>query len=182
MQLMQVKQYINSGNVVAYSSTNDGIDSNGTLTISGGRVMAIGAQSPETGFDCDQNTFKITGGIAIGLGGSTSSPTSNVSTQASAILSGVSGNTIYSVLDGENNELLTFQSPVSNSTMLLSVGKFAVGSTYKLVSVNSIEDANSFNGLFVGGSFSNPTLSGNFTLTSMVSSLGGNSGMGGGGR
>lgn len=49
--------YINGGTIVAYSSTNDGIDSNGTMTITGGHIFAIGAKSPEEGFDWDNNTF-----------------------------------------------------------------------------------------------------------------------------
>ncbi|WP_437920497.1 carbohydrate-binding domain-containing protein [Sphingobacterium sp. LRF_L2] len=172
--------YINGGNIVAYSTTNDGIDSNGTLTITAGRVLAIGAKSPEAGFDCDQNTFKITGGLAIGLGGSTSTPTANASTQASAILAGANANTIYSILDSDNKEILTFQSPVSFSTLVVSSGQFVVGSSYKLVSVSSVNSASNFNGLYLGGSFVDPTVSKTFTLSSLVSNLGGSSGMGGG--
>ena len=49
---------INGGNIYCYSSGNDGVDSNGTLTITGGTIVSIGTTSPEEGFDCDQNTFK----------------------------------------------------------------------------------------------------------------------------
>ena len=48
---------INGGNIYCYSSGNDGVDSNGTLTITGGTIVSIGTTSPEEGFDCDQNTF-----------------------------------------------------------------------------------------------------------------------------
>ena len=57
---------INGGNIYCYSSGNDGVDSNGTLTITGGTIVSIGTTSPEEGFDCDQNTFKITGGTILG--------------------------------------------------------------------------------------------------------------------
>lgn len=30
--------------------------------------MAVGAQTPEDGIDCDQNNFTITGGIILGIG------------------------------------------------------------------------------------------------------------------
>ncbi len=43
---------INGGSIYCYSSGNDGIDSNGTLTITGGVVIASGTTSPEDGFDC----------------------------------------------------------------------------------------------------------------------------------
>lgn len=57
---------LNGGNIYCYSSGNDGIDSNGTLTITGGVIVSSGTTSPEDGFDCDQNTFKITGGDCSG--------------------------------------------------------------------------------------------------------------------
>ncbi len=125
--------YINGGNVVAYSTTNDGIDSNGTLTVTGGKVFAIGARSPEAGFDCDNNTFRITGGLLVGVGGSTSTPTADASTQASVILDGGNAETIYSVLDSDNGEVVTFTSPTSFTTLLLSSSKFNSENAYRLV-------------------------------------------------
>lgn len=165
--------YINGGNIVSYSTTNDGIDSNGTLTVTGGKIFAIGAKSPEEGFDCDNNTFKITGGILIGAGGATSSPTASVSSQASVILGSGNVETIYSVLDSDNGEVMTFKSPASFTTLLLSSSKFSSGKTYKLVTVSSVSNASEFNGLYLGGTFSNPVLSSSFTLTSMVTKIGG---------
>ncbi|SFS72189.1 carbohydrate-binding domain-containing protein [Sphingobacterium wenxiniae] len=170
--------YINGGNVVAYSTTNDGIDSNGILTVTGGRIFAIGAKSPEAGFDCDNNTFKITGGLLVGVGGSTSTPTANASSQAAAILGSGNAGTIYSILDSDNGEVITFKSPVSFTTLLLSSNKFSSGKTYKFVSVSNISDASEFNGIYLGGSFSDPTLSSSFTLTSMVTRIGGSTGPG----
>ncbi len=174
--------YINGGNIVAYSTTNDGIDSNGTLTVTGGRVFAIGARNPEAGFDCDNSTFKITGGLLIGVGGTTSIPTANVSTQASAILGSGNSGIIYSVLDSDNGEVVTFKSPTSFTTVLLSSNKFSSGKTYKLVSVLEISDASNVNGLYLGGTFSDPILSSSFTLTSIVTRIGGSTGPGGGQR
>lgn len=170
--------YINGGSIVAYSTTNDGIDSNGTLTVTGGKVFAIGAKSPEEGFDCDNNTFKITGGLLVGVGGATSSPTANVSTQPSAILGSGNAGTIFSVLDSDNAEVMTFKAPVSFTTLLLSGSKFSSGKTYKLVTVSSVTSASDFNGLYLGGTFSNYTLSSSFTLTSMVTKIGGSTGGG----
>ncbi|MFD1605434.1 carbohydrate-binding domain-containing protein [Flavobacterium artemisiae] len=170
--------YINGGTIVSYSTTNDGIDSNGTLTVTGGKTFAIGAKSPEEGFDCDSNTFKITGGLLVGAGGATSSPTASVSTQASAILGSGNAGTIYSVLDPDNAEVMTFKSPASFTTLLLSGSKFSSGKTYKLVTVSSVANATEFNGLYLGGTFSDPVLSSSFTLTSMVTKIGGSTGGG----
>ena len=69
---------INGGAIYAYSSKNDAIGSNGSsgITINGGVIVALGLKTPECAFDCDQNPFKIRGGILVGLGTSNfSSPT-----------------------------------------------------------------------------------------------------------
>ena len=36
------------------------MDSNGTITINGGTVVAVGTRTPECAFDCDANTFAVT--------------------------------------------------------------------------------------------------------------------------
>ena len=79
---------ISGGSVYAYSSSNDGIDSNGTLSISGGIVVCSGTTVPEEGIDCDSNTFTVTGGTIIGIGGASSTPTASVTTQPVIIYGG----------------------------------------------------------------------------------------------
>ena len=56
---------ISGGTHLFTASGNDGVDSNGTLTISGGLIISKGAGGPEGGFDCDNNTFKVLGGIMV---------------------------------------------------------------------------------------------------------------------
>ena len=114
---------INGGNIYCYASGNDAIDSNGTITINGGQVLSCGATSPEEGFDCDQNTFLINGGVLVGLGGSTSTPSSS-SAQCAAVYSGASGSqgTVYSVCASDGSHVLSVTIPrqYSSMTMLLS--------------------------------------------------------------
>lgn len=66
---------INSGLIYAYSSANDSVDSNGTIEINGGVLIALGAGAPEGGIDCDEdNRFTYTGGTIIAMGGSNQLP------------------------------------------------------------------------------------------------------------
>ena len=111
---------INGGNVYCYSSGNDGIDSNGTLTITGGVVVSSGTTSPEEGFDCDQNTFKITGGTLLGIGGGTSTPTASSCTQRSVIYggSGSSGQFI-GIQSADGTNLMTYMIPRNYQQMTL---------------------------------------------------------------
>ena len=80
---------INGGYIYCVSSDNDAIDANGTLTIAGGVIVAIGASVPEGAFDCDQNTFAIKGGTFVGIGGALSTPTASACSQNAVILGSV---------------------------------------------------------------------------------------------
>lgn len=171
--------YINGGDIYAYSTSNDGIDSNGPITITGGKILAIGAQNPEGGIDCDRSTFKITGGIVLGLGGNTSTPTASVSTQHSVIMNGSTAGQLISLLSDDNTEALTFLVPVTRSTMLFSSPKLQAGKTYSLYTGGIVADAEEFSGIYTSGSYEPGTKSStNFTTTGMVTSIGGSTGPG----
>lgn len=175
--------YINGGSLYVYSQSNDGIDSNGTLTITGGQTISVGAGNPEEGFDCDNNTFKITGGIAIGIGGATSMPTENVSTQRSVRLGGGLANQLIHIeaTDG-SAEVLTFLIPRTYNTMLFSSPKLDSGTSYTVYTGGSVTDGADSNGLYTSGTYekSDATTGVTFTTTAMVTTAGGSAGPGGG--
>ncbi len=172
--------YINGGDIYAYSTSNDGIDSNGPITITGGRILAIGAQNPEGGIDCDQSTFKITGGIVLGLGGNTSMPTASVSTQYSVVMSGSTAGQLISLVSSDNTEALTFLVPITRNTMLFSSPKLKSGQTYSLYTGGAVTGAEDFFGIYTSGSYEPGTKSAtSFTTSAMVTSIGGSSGPGG---
>ena len=99
------------GVIYVNSRGNDAIDSNGTMTVNGGFVLAYGQTSPEGAFDCDQNTFTITGGTLVGIGGHSSNPTSSVCTQRALLYNGVTSGTALQIVDATGKELLTLQVP-----------------------------------------------------------------------
>lgn len=175
---------ISGGSIYAYSSGNDGIDSNGTLTLSGGTVVCAGTQTPEGGFDCDQNTFTITGGTIIGIGGDSSTPTTSACTQPVILYkgSGTAG-TYTSLLNSDGTPLLTYKVPTTYNqmTMLISSADLSKGSSYTLSTGGQISGGTSFHGLTTGGTWTSGTSSESVSLSSMVTSVGngGNSGPGG---
>ncbi len=175
--------YINGGALYVYSNTNDAIDSNGIMTITGGKTVAVGAGAPEEGFDCDNNTFKITGGIIVGIGGATSMPTANVSTQRSVRLGGGTANQLVHIeaTDG-SAEALTFLIPRTYSTMLFSSPKLKAGTSYTVYTGGSVANGADLNGLYTSGTYSkdNATAGTTFTTSSMVTTAGGSAGPGGG--
>lgn len=174
---------IDGGSIYVYSSVNDGIDSNGTITITGGLIISSGAASPEGGIDSDQSTFKITGGIIIGIGGSTSTPTASVSTQRSLIYgagSVTSGQVIQ--IKSSTDNILVFKVPraYSSMTMLFSTPDMASGTTYTIVKGASVSGGSDWHGYYTGATVSGGSTAYTFNPTSMVTTVG-NTG-GGGGR
>lgn len=166
---------INGGNVYCYSAGNDGLDSNGKLYINGGFIVASGTTSPEEGIDCDTNTFAITGGTLLGIGGGTSTPTTNSCTQRSIIYGG-SGNsdTLLSITDSSGSHIMSYSIPrtYSSMTLLFSCAGFTSGGSYTIYTGGSVSGGTSFYGLTTGGSFSGGTSSTTFTTSSMVTTVG----------
>lgn len=178
---------INGGMVYAYASNNDGIDSNGTLTITGGVVVSSGTTTPEEGFDCDNNTFKITGGLLVGTGGSTSTPTSSACTQRSVVYggSGTSGQYVCIYKTSDNTQLLVYKIPrqLSQMTLLFSSSDLAANTGYTINVGGNISGGNElFHGIYLNATYTNGSTSQSFTTSSMVTSVGNSTGgMGGGG-
>lgn len=61
---------IDGGTLYCSSIDNDGIDSNGSITINGGVVAAINHKKPNESFDTEKRNFRIYDGIVFGIGSS----------------------------------------------------------------------------------------------------------------
>lgn len=175
---------INGGNIYCYSTSNDGIDSNGTMTITGGTIISSGTRVPEEGFDCDNNTFKITGGILVGTGGATSTPTSGVSTQRSVVYgtTGTSGDLIH-IEASDGTGILTYKVPrtYNQMTLLFSSPYMKSDVTYTVYKGGCVSGGSNFHGLYSSATYSKGTTAITFTPSSMVTSIGTSTG-GNGGR
>ena len=162
---------INGGYSYCRSSSNDAIDSNGTLTLAGGVVVAIGAANPEGPFDCDNNTFAITGGTFVGIGGTISRPTAS---QNTVVLGDVRSGTVMSVVAADGTSVFSYSVPQTCATMVLSSPNLKGGTQYSLRSGGTISAANLFNGLYLGSlGCSGGTAGTSFTASSGITKLGG---------
>lgn len=177
---------VNDGKVYARATNNDGIDSNGAITLYGGLFIGIGSREPEGGIDIDNGTqFVINGGVAIGLGGSMMGTPSTASLQNSVVYGGLAasmGDKI-AVLDSSNNTLLAFEIPsaLSNSTLFFTTPDISNGATYTIMSGGSISGySDTWQGYYEGGAWSGGTTLTTFTPTSVVTTIG-NVGGGSGG-
>lgn len=178
---------ISGGKVYAYASNNDGIDSNGSLVISGGLVIGVGTSAPESGIDCDNsNSFRIDGGTVIGMGGTLQSNPSSSSTQRSVVYNGVSATkgAKICVLDASGTPLLTFAFPrtMSGTAFFFSTPDIASGASYTVSSGGTLGDhKDSWNGWYAGGTWSGGSQVGTFTSSSVVTTVGNGNTPGGGG-
>jgi hypothetical protein len=164
---------ISGGTIYVKSSVNDAIDSNGTMTISGGIVVADGASGAEGGLDCDSNTFAVTGGTFIGIGGRNSSVTQSASTQNTVALSNVSSGLLV-IKDSSGNIAFAYSMPKTSSAVLLSSSALNTGSKYTIYRGGTIGSYTTlFNGLYIGSSsYSGSTSTGSsFTISSTVTTV-----------
>lgn len=91
---------ISGGTVVAYTSTGDGFDSNGNMTISGGTVAVWSANSMDNSpLDAD-GTVTISGGTVLAAGGS-SGMGMNLSAQQPCVTFGSTGGMMGSRMGGQ---------------------------------------------------------------------------------
>ncbi len=174
---------INGGKVYCNSTTNDGIDSNGTMNISGGIIVSAGASAPEEGFDCDNNQFKITGGIMVGIGGATSNPTAAVSIQRSLIYNPTATGIALIRIESTSGaiEALTIQLPrtyTQKMCMLFSSPNLAANTAYTIYTGGSVSGGTHFHGLYTGATYTKGISAGTFTTTSMVTTVGTSNGPG----
>lgn len=176
---------INGGKTFCKSNGNDGIDSNGTITITGGLTIAQGIGNPECGFDCDNNTFRLDGGVVVGTGGSTSTP-STASTDYSLKYTGATSGAAICIKKSSGDVVLMYQLPTlttngggggpggpggggNGMTLLFSDPNLAPG-TYTLQSGGTITGGTNFNGYTTGGTYTGGTTT-SFTISSKVTTI-----------
>ncbi|MCR5037322.1 MAG: carbohydrate-binding domain-containing protein [Bacteroidales bacterium] len=169
---------LNGGTYYVHSDANDGTDCNDTMQINGGFFISNGSRSPEEGFDCDNNQFKITGGTAIGTGGGTSSPTTSVCTQPSMKINTQQGYAIQ-ILKSDGTVVCTYKCPTFTSgggggpgggnsmVMLFTDPQLQTGQTYTIKYNGTISGGTNWNGYYTG----NVTYSGGSTTTATLNSM-----------
>ena len=169
---------INGGVYYAHSDANDGTDSNGTMELNGGFNISNGARSPEEGFDCDWNQFKITGGTCIGTGGGTSDPTSSVCTQPSLKIN-TQQNYAIQILKSDGTVICTYKCPAftggggggpgggNGMVMLFTDPQLQTGQTYTIKYNGTISGGTNWNGYYTG----NVSYSGGQSTTVTISSM-----------
>jgi hypothetical protein len=165
---------INGGCLYCYSTGNDAIDSNGTMTIAGGVVVAIGTSSPEGSIDCDNNTFAITGGTLVGIGGTISRPTSASCTQNVVILGSLTSGTTMALKNSSGATVFAFTIPKAYETMILSSPSIASSTKYTVYTGGTASSDATFHGLYLDNlGYSGGSAGSSLTISTVITKIGG---------
>lgn len=125
---------LSGGRTYAYSSHDDAVDSNGTLTIAGGVLVAIShALRPEGALDSDSNQFAITGGTFVGIGAYSSTPTDSACTQNVITIPTYVEAGRWTLRDAAGNVVFSYDLPFRSGYMIASTPALARGATYTVV-------------------------------------------------
>lgn len=129
--------YLNiSGGEITVNADGDGVDSNGTLTVSGGTLVIYGPTNNGNGAIDYETSGTVTGGRILALGASGMAENfGSASTQGSALVTlstaGSAGDAVC-VRDSAGKELLSCTARKNFNSVVFSCPELQVGETYTL--------------------------------------------------
>ena len=165
---------INGGNMRCVATGNDAVDSNGSMSITGGLVLANGSRDPEEGVDVDQaSKLSITGGTVINQKGNMLNlTTTQCKVPTIKYSSSITAGTLITITDSSGNHIMSFKSPQAMSQgCYITLPEFKSGNSYKLYTGGTVTGGTVFNEVTTGGTFSGGTLKKSFTISSNLTSL-----------
>ena len=171
--------FINGGTLTVNAS-GDGLDSNGTLTVTGGTVYVAGPSDNGNGALDVGTEATITGGTVIATGGSGMAVNfSSNSTQGSMLVGVNQTSDAVTLIDSSGNEIATFSPNKAYNSVVISTPEVKSGSTYTIKtgsnSTSVTMDAITYSN--VSGGMGSPD---NMGRGNMGGSFGGKGGFGGG--
>ncbi len=171
---------------IVLDAGGDGLDSNGTISMTDGVVIVNGPTDSRNGPVDYMGSFNMSGGFLLAVGSSGMAQATSSDSSQYAVLynydSVQSAGTLISIQNQSGENILTFAPSKEYQSVLFSSADLQNGATYTLSSGGSAS------GTAQDGFYENVTVSGasqvtSFTISSVVTSLGTASNMmGGGGR
>lgn len=128
-----------SGGTITVNANGDGIDSNGSLEISGGTITVWGPTASDNGALDANGTMTISGGtlLAVGSSGMAEGPDSSSSQSwLMAQVSASSGDSV-TISDASGTEIATFTAEKDFSTLVYSASGISSGDEYTVATGSS---------------------------------------------
>jgi len=166
--------YINGGYLVI-DAGGDGIDTNGSFEMTDGLVLVNGPTNDGNGPLDYNGTFVVSGGfiLAVGSSGMAQVPT-DTSTQYSVLYNFdamQTEGTLLHIQSQNGQEILTFMPAKQYQSVMISSAALQNGETY-LVHTGGSSTGDATDGLYTGGAYTPGTQVTNFTISSIVTSIG----------
>jgi hypothetical protein len=167
---------LNGGTIYVNTTIGDGLDSNGSIAITGGTIIVHGPQSqPEVGMDYN-GICNISGGLLVlsGIGSNMTQGPSTTSTQYSLKLttnSTIAAGTLFHIQDASGNDIVTFKPVRSYSSIVFSSASLQKGSTY-YVYTGGTNTGTLTNGMYKDGTYTPGIQYTSFTISSTVTTIG----------
>lgn len=167
--------YFNGGTTYVNCTNGDAVDSNGSVEMNGGLVIANGpAQGVEEAADFNGN-FVMNGGFFIGVGSSSNmtKAMSSSSAQYNLFLSSsslISSSTLFHIQNSSGADIVTFK-PLNGCYKLLFSSSALGSGTSCTIYLGGTSTGTVSNGLYTGGTYSGGTLKKSFTISSKVTTV-----------
>lgn len=168
--------YINGGTIVV-EAAGDGVDVNGAIEMTDGVLIVHGpTQNMNGALDYD-GTFNMTGGFLVAAGsvGMAQAPGQSSSQYAALINLNAAqqAGTLVHIQTSDGEEVLTFSPNKSYQSIAFSSPELLNSTTYEIY-LGGSSTGTATNGLYEGGAYSGGTAYSNFTISSIVTQVGGN--------
>lgn len=186
-----------SGGYLSVESQGDGLDSNGSIVMTGGTVVVNGPTGNNNGSLDYDGTFEMTGGVIVSAGSSGMvQASSDQSTQYGILMTysqAQQADTLVRLEDSEGNAIITFAPSKDYQAVYISSPNMKKDASYTLYS-GGMSTGSESNGLYDGGEYQGGAKVVEFKTSTIVtwlnesgvteasSGMGGPGGRGGGGR
>lgn len=173
-----------NGGYVLVNASGDGLDSNGSLTITGGIILVSGPENSGNGALDYDTSASISGGtlIALGSSGMSQSITGDGQCTIMTDITSQSGDTTFALCDSNSNIIASFKPAKQYTNVVVSSPSIKTGESYKIVCGGTADGADE-NGFADGGTLTSGTEITEITMSEENYSSGGGSmnrgGMGG---
>ncbi|WP_200978652.1 carbohydrate-binding domain-containing protein [Echinicola sp. 20G] len=161
------------GGYIVVDAGGDGIDANGSISMTGGTVLVNGPSSGANGpLDYD-GSFKISGGFLIAAGTSNMAQAPSSSSEQNAILvylNQQSANTLFTLQDASGNTLVSFAPSKQFASVAFSSPELSNGSNYNIY-IGGTDTGEVSDGLYSNGSFSGGSLVSSFSVSKTITTI-----------
>ena len=183
---MTITNYLNiNGGCLVINAGGDGLDSNGSINMSGGEVIVNGPTNNGNGALDYAGAFNMTGGLLVATGSSgMAQTTSSSSTQYSIMVNFTAAqpaNTLVHIETQDGKDILTFSPTKTYQSVVLCSPDLQKASTY-LVYCGGSSTGTMKNGLYSSGVYTAGIQYTSLTISGMVTTYGSGGGAPGGGQ